>query len=338
MNHRSDCRKAGFTLVEMLVVIAIIGVLVGLTLPAVQWARESARRTECENNMKQLAFATQQYLDKNQAFPRASVSTPYRHSWAPYLMAYIEEEGVMTSKDYDANAGTNVEVELYHWKMDWDDPQNQESVTSRVGLLRCPSSVLNSDYLDNVNQGIQAALTDYSPTAYVDEIVVSSNTVNPPPKARPNDPNDIQKRLMGIMVPDDKVRLMDIKDGISNTILFVEDTARPEFHTADGYGPAALTPGGTELDVVAGRVQGGGWADPLNAIVVHTIDATSLTVPGPCVANCSNNNEAFSFHPGGVNVLFADNSVRFIGEEIATQVFIDLVTRDGGEIVNQGAF
>ena len=338
MRQRLVGRSSGFTLVEMLVVIAIIGILIGLTLPAVQWAREAARRTDCENNMKQLAFASQQYLDKYQAFPRASVTSPFEHSWAPYLMSYLEEEGVMTTKDYNATTGVNTEVKLYQWKRDWDDPLNQESITSRVDLLRCPSTVLNAEYLDGVRQGIQAALTDYSPTSRVDVIAVSSNTVIPPPKADATDPNDVQDHLMGIMVPDDKVRVMDIEDGLSNTLLFVEDTARPEFHTADGYGPASFTPGGTELDVVAGRVAGGGWADPRNVIVVHTVDPTALTVPGPCVMNCSNNNEPFSFHPGGANVLFADNSVRFLGEEINTQTFVDLVTRDGGEIIDQRAY
>ena len=85
--------------------------------------------------------------------------------------------------------------------------------------------------------------------------------------------------------------------------------------------------------MIAGRVRGAGWTDDRNIIPLHTFTRDGLKVPGPCAINCTNNNEAFSFHPGGSNALFADGRVQFLGDNIATRIYAALITRAGHEII-----
>jgi prepilin-type processing-associated H-X9-DG protein len=90
--------------------------------------------------------------------------------------------------------------------------------------------------------------------------------------------------------------------------------------------------GGGNAAVVGGRVTGAAWADPANDVPIHGFTWDGLHAPGPCPVNCTNNNEAFGFHPGGVNVLFADGSVRFVRDGIDIRAFVKLVTASGGEV------
>jgi len=110
MNRNFDIRiRCGFTLIEILVVIAIIAVLIGLLLPAVQMAREAARRTQCANNLKQLGLGMHSHHDTNGTFPPAYVnkgpygSTPYSftHGWAPHLLPFIEQEQLYSLYSWD---------------------------------------------------------------------------------------------------------------------------------------------------------------------------------------------------------------------------------------------
>ncbi len=111
-----------------------------------------------------------------------------------------------------------------------------------------------------------------------------------------------------------------------------EDVGRPQFWTSNGSGPQNNRPGGGNLSVRNGRVRGAGWADPRNPIPLHTFRQDGLRVPGPCPINCTNNNEAFSFHPGGVNAVFADGGVRFLNERIGILTYAAMITRAGGEV------
>src|SRR5690606_14904381 len=133
-------------------------------------------------------------------------------------------------------------------------------------------------------------------------------------------------------------RIAEITDGTSSTLVFAEDAGRPEFWTSQGRGPDTSYPGGGNLPVVGGRVQGAGWSDRNNPIPLHTFTRDGLHAPGDCAINCSNNNEAFSFHPGGMNSLFADGSVQFLGENIAVSVYAALITRAGGEILSGDSY
>jgi len=297
-------RETGFTLVELLVVIAIIGILVALLLPAVQAAREAARRISCQNNLKQLGIALHNYHDTHKALPPTSTNRP-RHTWAPSMFPFFEQ----------TNLG-----DQYNWNVNWDHPANQPAIATPLSVLLCPSAPGGRSRIDNVRNGIKAAATDFAPIAGVASIVVRAGFIP-------------STDLRGAMRRNQWVRLRDITDGTSNTVVMAEDAGRPEFWTSKGRGPANNTPGGGNLPVRNGRVLGAGWADTSNSIPLHTFRQDGLRVPGPCPINCTNNNEAFSFHPGGVNSVFVDGGVRFLAETIGIPTYAGLITRSGAEVV-----
>jgi prepilin-type processing-associated H-X9-DG protein len=124
--------------------------------------------------------------------------------------------------------------------------------------------------------------------------------------------------------PSPRSRVTDITDGISNTLMVVEDGARPLFYSNKGFlsnGPVS---------------QGGGaWADPFGYLVVNgSLPDGSGLVPGPCAMNCTSDNEMFSFHTGGINALFGDGSVHFLKQTLTLNQAAALISKAGGEVIN----
>jgi prepilin-type processing-associated H-X9-DG protein len=139
----------------------------------------------------------------------------------------------------------------------------------------------------------------------------------------------------GAMTVDERTPIAEITDGTSNTLLLTEDAGRPK-HWLRGklVGPPNSSPSCSTEKVLSGRVLGAAWASDKNAFPLHTFTADGSQCPGPCVMNCTNNNEAYSFHPGGVNMVFVDGSVKFVAETIQITTFAALITRSGSEILS----
>ena len=292
---------SGFTLVELLVVIAIIGILVALLLPAVQSAREAGRRTQCRSNVRQLGVASVAHNDAQGHYPKSSFAT---HNWAPYLLAHLEEQNLHDLYNFDAN---------------WKDIENRVAIQVQLSVFHCPSAPQSGSRIDNNFQGVKAAIADYAPYTIVSRELMRSGFVE-----RVDNKHGVINKFGS--------QVAHIKDGLSNTLLFAEDAGRPSFFTKKGIGPPNVeTAGG---DVKNGRVSGAAWADPDNTNQLHGYTLDGLRAPGPCPINCTNNNEAFSFHPGGVSVVFADGHVKFLAEDIDIQLLSSLVTCAGGEIVS----
>ncbi|MFT7630152.1 MAG: prepilin-type N-terminal cleavage/methylation domain-containing protein [Mariniblastus sp.] len=290
----------GFTLVELLVVIAIIGILIGMLLPAVQSVRESARRTACMNNMRQLGLAVLNYEGSNKQFPPASTAG---HSWTGKILPFSDQTNV--SDRYDTSIA-------------WNHPDNQEAINSRVPTFRCPSNPISQTF-DEIGSGKTAALTDYAAITSVAPAVYASGFA----RTVTNKQGGLAKGI--------GTEIRDIRDGTSNTLMLTEDVGRPAHFVSTGRGPGDLIPGGGNLPVTAGRVRGAGWADPSNSIPVHGFSQDGLTCPGPIPVNATNNNEAFGFHPGSVVTVLCDGSVHSINESISMQQYSELVTRAGRE-------
>ena len=305
----SNTRSGGFTIVELLVVIAIIGILVSLLLPAVQAAREAARRASCKNNLRQIGLALINYHDTRGSFPPESVGDPRAHSWVPHILPFIEQINLYSQ---------------YDWNVDWDDAANQPAVNRHISFLHCPSTAGDEHRLDDIGGGLTASTSDYAPTSGVSSLLVSVGLV----------PATQDRR--GIMVRGRGTPMAAVLDGTSTTLLIAEDAARPVFWTSQGRGPDNNDPHNGNYTVVNGRVRGAGWADPACQIPLHGFTYDGLAGPGPCAVNCTNNNEAFSFHPGGVDALFADGGVRFLAETIDIATYAALITRNGEEVSTAG--
>jgi prepilin-type N-terminal cleavage/methylation domain-containing protein/prepilin-type processing-associated H-X9-DG protein len=344
MKKGSPARTA-FTLIELLVVIAIIAILIGLLLPAVQKVREAAARIQCANNLKQLGLALHTYHDANKAFPTAYKLLPVPDPTVPVpaaarygasafvlILPYLEQGNVFRLIDVTKAALSSVNM-----------PPNNPAYATPLPVFLCPSAPGEAtvDYTTELansfnNFGISFS---YPPG------LIFGRTDYAPDAGMSADIPGISINAGGSILcqpPDGPVRLTTIPDGTSNTIMLVEDAARPTWYGSNG--PASVptytgSPGTTP--------QGGGaWADPLNYIATNGGDPSGSGIaagggflgipaaPWTCANGCTNDSEIFAFHAGGSNVCFGDGSVRFLRNGLTMAQMQALLSRAGGEVIN----
>lgn len=312
-------RKFGFTLVELLVVIAIIGVLVALLLPAVQAAREAARRMQCSNHLKQLGLGAHNFHDTTGALPSSvrpgGLTTSPRIAGLTFLLPFLEQGNIYNAYDQTRN---------------WSDPVNVVVTSKQIPFFNCPSAP-DPKRLDGLPEASPwaanlVAVTDYSPTIGVDQRLVTAGLVD--------------NAGTGVLSKNGQPRLADITDGTSNTILYAESAGRPSLYRR-----------GKLIGALPNRrVNAGGWARPASDFSLDGSSLDGATIPGPCPINCTNGDEAgttfphayygtegtaeaYAFHPSGINVALADGSVRFLSSSINIRDFARLITRAEGEVV-----
>ncbi|MFM8538749.1 MAG: DUF1559 domain-containing protein [Planctomycetaceae bacterium] len=309
-----DHRRLGFTLVELLVVIAIIAVLIGLLLPAVQTAREAARRSQCTSNLKQIALACLNFADSRKGFPPSYtyVSSP-NSSWAIRVLPHLEQIAVFdqydlakTSKDATPNGG---------------GPSNAQVVQTIIPLFLCSSTPSRGVYYAvppvwpgyPLSPPYSAAPADYGPAAAVAGGL--AGYLAWPSTANRNGP----------FKPDAYTPLRDISDGTSKTILIPEIAGKFKLYRSQGDT-------GQNLSLSNGG--GGGWGDPTTGgNSLRGSDGSGATQPGACGVNCSNDLGYYAFHPGLANSSFTDGSTRVIAASIDIGVLAALTTAANNELV-----
>ncbi|HTU91976.1 MAG TPA: DUF1559 domain-containing protein [Gemmataceae bacterium] len=350
MFHSTVVRRfrRAFTLIELLVVIAIIAVLIGLLLPAVQKVREAASRTQCMNNLKQLALACMNYEGVNRGFPPA-LTGYYNPSaapvnWGTFLLPYIEQSNLYNQYNFtcgywpvgsSGNAGIN------------GSNSNSAVVSTSLTIFLCPSvPVSRNPYV--VTWGFPGYSTvgpytcangDYSNILCVDpgEIALLGLGASYPNYNSGSFPPP--SNLNGVFQPDSSTTVGMITDGTSNTILLTEFAGKMEMYIAGSRDsgltllgvPQAPYPTPTSGPLLYGGL--GGWGDPSNGadeLWGSSADGT-IGPNGPCLMNCSNNFGMYSFHTGGCPAVFADGSVHFLTQATAANVLIALATMQGSE-------
>ncbi len=313
-DHSHDSRSRGFTLIELLVVIAIIAVLIGLLLPAVQAAREAARRAQCVNNLKQLGLAAHNYVDTNLAFPQGGYYSQdsatigcnqWMHSYLLGLSAFFEQGNL-----YNA---FNSSVRYYCTTV----PSNYTVHGAKLATLACPSdpAVLagNGAYtMTGFPVPFTAGITSYRGNSgpWVNPTRGSSGggaQLGPPVPGNPSpDPNwsAMLGNALGVIYVGASTTLGSITDGTSNTILIGESV----------YGRLSLFDQNCWHWWTAGN-----YADTLQTSMFPiNPDKTLKDSTDPTTANGANVFviSASSNHPGGANFAFCDGSVRFLKNTI----------------------
>lgn len=302
--RQSSRRSRGFTLVELLVVIAIIGVLVALLLPAVQAAREAARRTSCTNQMRQWGIAMHNYHDTNMQLPLGSTSTP-RRTYVMFLWPFIEQTSLDTKNnyanhfyvapgtvEYSMNGLTGVKLKLYVCPSDGQG-KDQDDITQQYPRTRGNYAI----NWGNVTYGTATPLNGSAPFAHLT--------------------TGRDKPL--------RVTLASVTDGTSNTLLMAEILRakerqdvdwRGDIHNDDGvfYFNTINTPNSTTLDVV-------------NRAVPDSDKLMPVTISG------AQQTAARSRHPAGVVAVLGDASVRFFTNSMNINTWNALGSMDGKDIV-----
>jgi len=309
--------RKGFTLIELLVVIAIIGVLVGLLLPAVQTARESARRMSCANNLKQQGLAMHNCIDSRKVLPPAAETTDsaYEHSWRAYIVAFMEENSIADQYDFNKN-----------W---WE---NTAAVVQQPSIFVCPTSPPpQGGYadIDGPTRDSDSAAPSLDPDnfGYTDyEVFTGVKEYIFPDATNPyiNDGSECD----GVLLKDQTTKIAQITDGLSHSLLIVECGSRPDTYKASN---GKNTPTGATNQCIS-------WADSLGPFKLHGIDVNGDKVKrsdSNIPFNGINDGEAYSFHPGLMNACFADGSVRTINENVNLYVFAAIITRADGQTTGE---
>ncbi|GIW98543.1 MAG: Ta11 non-LTR retroelement [Pirellulaceae bacterium] len=318
-------QRTAFTLVELLVVIAIIGILVSLLLPAVQAAREAARRMSCSNNLKQIALATHNYHGAHTSFPMPAADSLYGYSAQALVLPFIEQGNLQALIDFRQPLLVGVP---------WNptvNPPLAPVVGKPIPVLICPSDSGEVLYTQNnhvwaggnymANMGSGAGMNYCS----------SSGLAN------------------GVFWRGSTTKFRDITDGTSNTVLFAETR-----FGSRGVDTTTLLDAQTQMKIVSGGAPCSANADDLAArpaarftgrragqwirnLTYQTL-INAYFPPNSPLPDVSHHGDALmgarSLHPGGVNVALADGSVRFIAETINLVTWRNLHARNDGQVLD----
>ena len=349
--------RRGFTLIELLVVIAIIGVLIALLLPAVQAAREAARRTQCINNLKQLGLALQNYHDARGCLPWDHGPQGW-NEWSSFVLLtpFMEQAPLYNATNF-ANTGTACDPGAG----DGTNSGNTTVIFTTLSVLQCPSDSdriifqgANGGYCGHLNYAMNAGSTasdpEVSPPTSFAGIGVSLYA------GGAGNPNS-QNKTIG---------LADILDGTSQTAAFSEmvkgigsqqtwDPTRPSSLLAITSGfPTTYSQDTPQLSYNACKAVGqptsstpltGDFATGMMWTSTQRDNGHYKHVMPPNSWSCQNNNDynqgaftATSRHSGSVNVVFCDGSTRSVRGSVSPQVWWALGTRANNEIVSQGDY
>jgi prepilin-type N-terminal cleavage/methylation domain-containing protein/prepilin-type processing-associated H-X9-DG protein len=304
IHHRAAPRRSAFTLVELLVVITIISILVSLLLPAVQSAREAARRVQCMNNLKQMGLGLIMYHDAHRHFPsgmkRTDFPNPLEHGfWSGEILPYLEQANLKLTIRKDQS-----------WK---EGPgPNPAALKVRLGVFRCPSAVapttINHEVLNRV------------PCTYLG---CASGTT-----ARESGPGLLinSEKLDGMLYLNSEIRMLGVRDGTSQTLLVGESLFDTSVREPDDTGAIQIVDhwyiGSSGVSPNEMSEALGSSAAPINSIFRDDV-------------HVDNKELGFSSrHPGGAQAVYVDGHVSFLTDDIDTQVWSALGSRNGGEVVS----
>jgi prepilin-type N-terminal cleavage/methylation domain-containing protein/prepilin-type processing-associated H-X9-DG protein len=327
---RPGPRRGAFTLIELLVVIAIIGVLIALLLPAVQSAREAARRAQCVNNLKQLGIAVHMYADSHSMFPPASQGPIYQFSTLARLTPYLEQGGLFAALNFDLGLRVTSNGPIH--------PQNTTATRTVVSTYLCPSDPNNRAILD----------PDQRPYNYMGNAGTGV----------PDDGSTIPPDANGVIFVSSTVRLAEVRDGLSNTSAFSESLVGNNQTAAAGAMPgdvrfqhiflgdavpplirptvANCTPG-SSFPIAGNRNFGWAVGRTDGAIYNHVLRPNDPR-PDCFHAHIRGWKAARSVHAGGVNLLFCDGHVSFVKDSTALETWRAVASRAGGEVISADAF
>lgn len=295
-----------FTLIELLVVIIVIGILLSITLPAIQSARAAAQRAGCTSTMKQLGIAFHLYHDLHDTFPPSKTTyigvngTRYsRHNVLTFLLPFVEQSNVYEKVDFSIR---------------WSYAANKPARENHIPFFRCPAA----PNLVRTFNGDEYYITDYAACHLFRKAAREKLNLR------------LRNEWSGILLPDVSesgefrrrwpVSAAGVTDGLSHSFLFFEDGGRPfKYVKGRRRGDPASVP--TE------PLFNSFWSDPESGFM---LEGENVDESGQYI-NVRNSCEIFSFHAGGANFLFGDGSVRFMNERPDPEIFASHFTAAAGD-------
>jgi len=324
-------------LIELLVVIAIIAILVALLLPAVQQAREAARRSSCKNNLKQIGLAIHNYHDTHMVMPPAGFSMVRnnpRHgpTLFVHLLPFVEQGAL-----YDLVSPHFLQQNNNSWYLPSNASLRDKTNGTSVNTLRCPSSAL-AEFRDvNDTQQFSPSYVPISGSvshSSADTAAYHSSTVS----------------TGGVFPPLRKVKMRDITDGTSNTMMIGEQSSWLTGEQSEPNRYLSYVPSGMWMGIKAFKApngtdnsfgdNAGGTTNEDGCYAITTIHpiGPNPTATSPLATrhrNAGCNTPLTSMHSGGVQVSLADGSVRFLSDNIASSIYENLADKDDGNVLGE---